>query len=78
MNEALIIDAGRTPHGIGRVGKGALAALQPQHLAATVLRAIAERNAISALLFEVVRHRDAQASCPMTRAKPLATKRMLQ
>jgi acetyl-CoA C-acetyltransferase len=46
MNEALIIDAVRTPRGIGRVGKGALAGLHPQQLAATVLRAIAERNAI--------------------------------
>jgi acetyl-CoA C-acetyltransferase len=44
MAEALIIDAVRTPRGIGKVGKGALAHLHPQHLAATVLRAIAERN----------------------------------
>lgn len=46
MTEALIIDAVRTPRGIGRVGKGALAELHPQHLAAVVLRAIATRNAI--------------------------------
>jgi acetyl-CoA C-acetyltransferase len=44
MPEALIIDAVRTPRGIGKVGKGSLAHLHPQHLAATVLRAIAERN----------------------------------
>ena len=44
MAEALIIDAVRTPRGVGKVGKGALAHLHPQHLAATVLRAIAERN----------------------------------
>jgi len=44
MNEALIIDACRTPRGIGKVGKGALAEHHPQHLAATVLRGIAERN----------------------------------
>ncbi|QSB44503.1 acetyl-CoA C-acetyltransferase [Tsuneonella flava] len=44
MTEALIIDAVRTPRGIGKVGKGSLAHLHPQHLAATVLRAIAERN----------------------------------
>jgi acetyl-CoA C-acetyltransferase len=44
MAEALIIDAVRTPRGIGKVGKGALAHLHPQHLAATVLKAIAERN----------------------------------
>ena len=44
MPEALIIDACRTPRGIGKVGKGALADMHPQHLAATVLKAIAERN----------------------------------
>ena len=44
MPEALIIDACRTPRGIGKVGKGALADFQPQHLAATVLKALAERN----------------------------------
>jgi acetyl-CoA C-acetyltransferase len=44
MPEAFIIDACRTPRGIGKVGKGALAHLHPQHLAATVLKAIAERN----------------------------------
>ncbi|MES2095642.1 MAG: acetyl-CoA C-acetyltransferase [Pseudomonadota bacterium] len=46
MSEALIIDAVRTPRGIGKLGKGALAHLHPQHLAATVLKAIAERNAL--------------------------------
>jgi acetyl-CoA C-acetyltransferase len=44
MPEALIIDACRTPRGIGKVGKGALADHHPQHLAATVLAALAERN----------------------------------
>lgn len=44
MAEAYIIDAVRTPRGIGKVGKGSLAAAHPQHLAATVLKAIAERN----------------------------------
>ena len=44
MPEALIIDACRTPRGIGKVGKGALADHHPQHLAATVLKALAERN----------------------------------
>jgi acetyl-CoA C-acetyltransferase len=44
MTEAWIIDACRTPRGIGKVGKGALADFHPQHLAATVLKAIAERN----------------------------------
>ena len=44
MTEAYIVDAVRTPRGIGKVGKGALAHLHPQQLAATVLRAIADRN----------------------------------
>ncbi|MBA2933774.1 acetyl-CoA C-acetyltransferase [Sphingomonas sp. CGMCC 1.13654] len=44
MSEAYIIDAVRTPRGIGKVGKGALAHLHPQHLAATVLKAIKDRN----------------------------------
>ena len=41
MTEAYIIDAVRTPRGIGKVGKGALAHMHPQHLAANVLKAIA-------------------------------------
>jgi len=44
MPEALIIDSARTPRGIGKVGKGALADEHPQHLAATVLAALAKRN----------------------------------
>ena len=44
MSEAYIIDAVRTPRGVGKSGKGALAHMHPQHLAATVLRALAERN----------------------------------
>jgi len=44
MPEAYIIDAVRTPRGIGKPGKGALAHLHPQHLAATVLAAIRDRN----------------------------------
>jgi acetyl-CoA C-acetyltransferase len=44
MAEALIIDAVRTPRGIGKVGKGALADIHPQQLSATVLKALAERN----------------------------------
>jgi acetyl-CoA C-acetyltransferase len=44
MAEALIIDACRTPRGIGKPGKGALAHLHPQHLGSTVLRALVERN----------------------------------
>jgi acetyl-CoA C-acetyltransferase len=44
MPDAVIIDACRTPRGIGKQGKGALAHLHPQHLASTVLRALVERN----------------------------------
>jgi len=44
MASALIIDACRTPRGIGKVGKGALTEIHPQRLGATVLAAIAERN----------------------------------
>jgi acetyl-CoA C-acetyltransferase len=44
MADAFIIDACRTPRGIGKQGKGALAHLHPQHLAATVLAALVERN----------------------------------
>ncbi len=46
MTDALIIDACRTPRGIGKPGKGALAHLHPQHLGATVLAALAERNGL--------------------------------
>ncbi|MFY9888254.1 MAG: acetyl-CoA C-acetyltransferase [Streptosporangiaceae bacterium] len=44
MTEAWLIDACRTPRGIGKPGKGALTEIHPQHVSATVLRAIAERN----------------------------------
>jgi acetyl-CoA C-acetyltransferase len=47
MPDAWIVDACRTPRGIGKVGKGALADQHPQHLAATVLKAIAERNGLN-------------------------------
>ncbi|WP_436794305.1 acetyl-CoA C-acetyltransferase [Actinospongicola halichondriae] len=44
MADALIIDAVRTPRGIGKQGKGALAHLHPQHLGRTVLEALVDRN----------------------------------
>ncbi len=44
MAEALIIDACRTPRGVGKQGKGGLAHLHPQHLGATVLKALVDRN----------------------------------
>ncbi|MDQ8731427.1 acetyl-CoA C-acetyltransferase [Bradyrhizobium sp. LHD-71] len=47
MTEALIIDACRTPRGIGKAGKGALSDIHPQQLGATVLRALADRTGIN-------------------------------
>jgi acetyl-CoA C-acetyltransferase len=47
MSEAYIIDAVRTPRAIGKVGKGAFAAMHPQHLAVCVMKALAERNDIN-------------------------------
>jgi acetyl-CoA C-acetyltransferase len=44
MQAAYIIDACRTPRGIGKQGRGALAHMHPQHLSATVLKAIKDRN----------------------------------
>ena len=46
MADAYIIDTARTPRGVGKPGKGAVSHLHPQHLAATVLKAIAERNGL--------------------------------
>lgn len=47
MGEAWIIDACRTPRGIGKYGKGALTEIHPQQLGATVLRALAERTGMN-------------------------------
>ena len=44
MTEAYIIDAVRTPRSIGKMGKGALSTMHPQHIAATVLKALKDRN----------------------------------
>ncbi|MEI9888678.1 MAG: acetyl-CoA C-acetyltransferase [Rhizomicrobium sp.] len=46
MTDALIIDAVRTPRGIGKYPKGALSQIHPQRLGAAVLKALATRNAI--------------------------------
>ncbi len=63
MSEAWIIDACRTPRGIGKAGKGALADLHPQHLGATVLRALAQRTGIdTALVDDVIWGTSAQRS----------------
>ncbi|MDB5483787.1 MAG: acetyl-CoA C-acyltransferase [Caulobacteraceae bacterium] len=47
MTDALIIDAVRTPRGIGKYPKGALSQIHPQRLGSTVLKALAERNGIN-------------------------------
>jgi len=47
MSEVWIIDAARTPRGVGKVGKGALADTHPQRLLSTVLKALGERNALN-------------------------------
>jgi acetyl-CoA C-acetyltransferase len=44
MTEAWIIDACRTPRGIGKVGKGALADIHPQQIGSAALKALKERN----------------------------------
>ena len=44
MSEAFILDAVRTPRGVGKAGKGALSHLHPGYLGSTVLKALAERN----------------------------------
>ena len=47
MSEAWIIDAARTPRGVGKQGKGALWEIHPQKLLSTVLSALAERNSLA-------------------------------
>ncbi len=44
MTEAYIIDAARTPRGIGKAGKGALSEFHPSRLLATVFEGIGARN----------------------------------
>ena len=46
MPHAYIVDAVRTPRGIGKQGRGALSHMHPQHLAATVLAAIRDSNTL--------------------------------
>ena len=44
MAEAYIIDAVRSPRSIGKMGKGALSTMHPEHLSAAVLAAVRDRN----------------------------------
>ena len=47
MAEAYIVDAVRTPRALGKPGKGAYYKMHPQYLAATVLKALKERNGLN-------------------------------
>lgn len=47
MREAWIIDAARTPRGIGKAAQGALSAIHPQRILSTVLKLLAERNGLT-------------------------------
>src|ERR1700752_4595325 len=65
MPEAWIIDACRTPRGIGKYDKGALSKIHPQQLAATVLKALAERTGIdTAQVDDIVWGTAAQVAAP--------------
>ncbi len=44
MAEAYIIDTVRTPRSIGKMGKGALSTMHPEHLSAAVLAELRDRN----------------------------------
>ena len=68
MAEAFIVDACRTPRGIGKVGKGALAHFHPQHLGATVLGALRDRNnidtsAVDDIVWGTSSQKGAQGAC---------------
>ncbi|MGI9324722.1 MAG: acetyl-CoA C-acyltransferase [Pseudomonadales bacterium] len=47
MNDAWIIDTARTPRGIGRADKGALAGIHPQRVLSQVLAALEQRNSLN-------------------------------
>lgn len=68
MKEAWIIDSCRTPRGVGKIGKGALAHMHPHHLGATVLKALAERNNLNTadvddIIWGTSSQRGRQGSC---------------
>ena len=50
MAEAVILDACRTPRGIGKPGKGALSSIHPQRLGSAVLKALAERKVMGKVI----------------------------
>lgn len=45
--DAYIIDSVRTPRALGKPGKGAFSGMHPQHLAATTLSALRDRNGLN-------------------------------
>ncbi len=47
MAEAYIIDTVRTPRSIGKMGKGALSTMHPEHLSAAVLAELRDRNKLN-------------------------------
>ena len=47
MTDAYIIDAARTPRGIGKAGRGALSHFHSGRLLAKVFEAIGERNQLN-------------------------------
>lgn len=47
MGDVWVIDAVRSPRGIGKIGRGSLAGLHPQNLLAAVLSALEVRNSIN-------------------------------
>ena len=47
MSEAWIIDAARTPRGIGKAGVGALSSMHPQRILSTVLQALEKRSGLT-------------------------------
>jgi len=75
LAEAFIIDAARTPRGIGKAGKGGLAHLHPHHLAATVLKALRDRNDLNTAdvgdVIWSVTHQRRQQSCDLGRMAAL-------
>jgi acetyl-CoA acyltransferase len=54
MRDAVIVSALRTPLGVGRPGKGALAGLHPEDLSAVVIEATVERTGIDPALIDDV------------------------
>jgi acetyl-CoA C-acetyltransferase len=68
MREAWIIDAARTPRGIGRADKGALASMHPQRILSTVLKVLGDRNSlktddIDEVIIGCFAQTDAQGGC---------------